>query len=38
MTDDHMSGRSTGRVSCKSTELKRCSIIITLIIIIIIII
>ena len=25
MSDGHRSGRSTGRVSCKSTELKRCS-------------
>ena len=25
MLDGHRSGRSTGRVSCKSTELKRCS-------------
>jgi len=25
MSDGHKSGRSTGRVSCKSTELKRCS-------------
>jgi len=27
MSDGHRSGRSTGRVSCKSTELKRCSMI-----------
>ena len=27
MSDGHRSGRSTGRVSCKSTELKRCSVI-----------
>jgi len=27
MLDGHRSGRSTGRVSCKSTELKRCSMI-----------
>ena len=27
MPDGHRSGRSTGRVSCKSTELKRCSMI-----------
>jgi len=27
MSDGPRSGRSTGRVSCKSTELKRCSII-----------
>ena len=27
MTDGHRSSRSTGRVSCKSTELKRCSVI-----------
>ena len=25
MSDGHRTGRSTGRVSCKSTELKRCS-------------
>jgi len=25
MSDGHRSGRSTGRVSCKTTELKRCS-------------
>jgi len=25
MSDGQRSGRSTGRVSCKSTELKRCS-------------
>ena len=28
MSDGQRSGRSTGRVSCKSTELKRCSIIV----------
>ena len=27
MSGGHRSGRSTGRVSCKSTELKRCSMI-----------
>ena len=27
MSDGNRSGRSTGRVSCKSTELKRCSMI-----------
>ena len=27
MSDGQRSGRSTGRVSCKSTELKRCSMI-----------
>ena len=27
MSDGHRSGRSTGRVSCKSTDLKRCSMI-----------
>ena len=27
MSDGHGSGRSTGRVLCKSTELKRCSMI-----------
>jgi len=27
MSDGHRSSRSTGRVSCKSTELKRCSMI-----------
>ena len=27
MSDGHRSGRSTGRVSCKSIELKRCSMI-----------
>ena len=27
MSDGQSSGRSTGRVSCKSTELKRCSVI-----------
>jgi len=27
MSDGQRSGKSTGRVSCKSTELKRCSII-----------
>jgi len=27
MSDSHRSGRSTGRVSCKSTELNRCSMI-----------
>jgi len=27
MSDGHRSGRSTGRVSCKSMELKRCSMI-----------
>ena len=27
MSDGHRSGRSTGRVSCKNTELKRCSMI-----------
>jgi len=27
MSDGHRCGRSTGRVSCKSTELKRCSMI-----------
>ena len=27
MSDGPRSGRSTGRVSCKSTELKRCSVI-----------
>ena len=27
MSDGHRSGRSAGRVSCKSTELKRCSMI-----------
>jgi len=27
MSDGQWSGRSTGRVSCKSTELKRCSMI-----------
>ena len=27
MSDGHRSGRSTGRVSCKSTELKRFSMI-----------
>ena len=27
MSDGHRSGRSTGRVSCKSTELKPCSVI-----------
>ena len=27
MLDGHRSGRSTGRVSCKSAELKRCSMI-----------
>ena len=27
MSDGQRSGRSTGRVSCKSTELKRCSVI-----------
>jgi len=27
MSDGHRSGRSTSRVSCKSTELKRCSMI-----------
>jgi len=27
MSDGHRSGRSTGRVSCRSTELKRCSMI-----------
>ena len=27
MPDGHRSGRSTDRVSCKSTELKRCSMI-----------
>jgi len=27
MSDGYRSGRSTGRVSCKSTELKRCSMI-----------
>jgi len=27
MSDGHRSGRSTGRVSCKSRELKRCSMI-----------
>ena len=27
MSDGRRSGRSTGRVSCKSTELKRCSMI-----------
>ena len=27
MLDGQRSGRSTGRVSCKSTELKRCSMI-----------
>ena len=27
MLDGHRSGRSTGRVSCRSTELKRCSMI-----------
>ena len=27
MSDGHRSGRSTGRVSCKSTESKRCSMI-----------
>ena len=27
MSDGERSGRSTGRVSCKSTELKRCSMI-----------
>ena len=27
MSDGHRSGRSTGRVSCESTELKRCSMI-----------
>ena len=27
MSDGHRSGRSTGRVSCRSTELKRCSVI-----------
>jgi len=27
MLDGHRSGRSTGRVSCKSTELKYCSMI-----------
>ena len=27
MSDGHRSGRSAGRVSCKSTELKRCSVI-----------
>ena len=26
MSDGRRSGRSTGRVSCKSTELKRCSV------------
>ena len=26
MSDGQRSGRSTGRVSCKSTELKRCSV------------
>jgi len=28
MSDGQRSGRSTGRVSCKSTELKRCSMIV----------
>jgi len=27
MSDGHRSSRSTGRVSCKSTELKHCSMI-----------
>ena len=27
MSDGHRSSRLTGRVSCKSTELKRCSMI-----------
>ena len=27
MSDGHWSGRSTGTVSCKSMELKRCSMI-----------
>ena len=27
MSDGQRSGKSTGRVSCKSTELKRCSMI-----------
>ena len=27
MSDGQRSGRSTGRVSCRSTELKRCSVI-----------
>ena len=27
MSDGHRSGRSTGRVSCKSIELKHCSMI-----------
>jgi len=27
MSDGHRCGRSTGRVSCKSTELKHCSMI-----------
>ena len=27
MSDGQRSGRSTGRVSCKGTELKRCSMI-----------
>jgi len=40
MTNGHRSSRSTGRVSCKSTELKRCSMVecVGIIIIIIIII